>query len=210
MHRITPKVVALIVAGVAFATAAFAQPASDHLACYGVKDPVRRGPSTLTLMNASVTQSCRIGSRAQLVCLETATSNVVPTPRGGGPTPGNVGQFLCYKLFCPKPLPPAAEMTDEFGGTRVIRFRAAQFLCAPATRSTGTTGSTTTSDALAPSPYDFNSDQRLRGHLHRQQRALLGDHLGRRLRDAARPRVVTRSSRECSGFCGASEPARST
>jgi len=45
MHRITPKVVALIVAVVAFATAAFAQPASDHLACYGVKDPVRKGPS---------------------------------------------------------------------------------------------------------------------------------------------------------------------
>src|SRR5436190_253854 len=123
MHRITPKVVALIVAVVAFATAAFAQPASDHLACYGVKDPVRKGPSTLTLMNASVTQSCRIGSRAQLVCLETETSNVVPTPRGGGPTPGNVGKFLRFQLR-----------------------RAA-----------------------------------LRGHL-RQRRALLGDHLGRRLR----------------------------
>jgi len=160
MHRITPKVVALIVAVVAFATAAFAQPASDHLACYGVKDRVRKGPSTLTLMNASVTQSCRIGSRAQLVCLETETSNVVPTPRGGGPTPGNVGQFLCYKLFCPKPFPPAAEMTDEFGGTRVVRFSAAQFLCAPATRSTETTGSTTTSTTLAPSSCDFNSDER--------------------------------------------------
>src|SRR6266576_1387259 len=128
MHRITPKVVALIVAVVAFATAAFAQPASDHLACYGVKDRVRKGPSTLTLMNASVTQSCRIGSRAQLVC--------------------------------PKPFPPAAEMTDEFGGTRVVRFSAAQFLCAPATRSTETTGSTTTSTTLAPSSCDFNSDER--------------------------------------------------
>src|SRR5437016_14088692 len=100
MHRITPKVVALIVAVVAFATAAFAQPASDHLACYGVKDPVRKGPSTLTLMNASVTQSCRIGSRAQLVCPETETSNVVPTPPGGGPPPGNAVQCPCSMTLC--------------------------------------------------------------------------------------------------------------
>ena len=60
---------ALIVA-LAFATAAFAQPASGHLACYRVKDPVRKGPSTLTLTNAGVTQPCSIGSRAQLACLK--------------------------------------------------------------------------------------------------------------------------------------------
>lgn len=204
MHRITPKVVALIVAVVAFATAAFAQPASDHLACYGVKDPVRKGPSTLTLMNASVTQSCRIGSRAQLVCLETETSNVVPTPRGGGPTPGNVGQFLCYKLFCPKPFPPAAEMTDEFGGTRVVRFRAAQFLCAPATRSTETTGSTTTSTTLAPSSCDFNSDERRcegtcgnGGHCSAITSGGACECRTTPCGDADAP--------ECNGFCGAGE-----
>jgi len=46
----------------------------DHLACYVVKDPVRKGKSTLTLTNAGVTQSCTIGSRAQLGCLETQIS----------------------------------------------------------------------------------------------------------------------------------------
>ena len=141
------------------ATSTFAQPASDHLACYLVKDPMRKGTSTVTITNAGVTQSCTIASRAQLGCLETQASNVVPAPPGAGPEPGNVGDFLCHRLVCPKPFPPAAEMTDQFGGRRVVRFRAAQFLCAPATRGTEPIGSTTTT-TLAPGPCEFNSDSR--------------------------------------------------
>src|SRR5262245_10760633 len=98
MHRIKSNVVALI--GVMmFATPVFAQTASDHLACYRVKDSARKGRSTLTLTNAAVTQSCSIRLRAQLACLETQKSNVVPTPPGGGPTAGSAGDFLCYKLI---------------------------------------------------------------------------------------------------------------
>jgi len=157
MHRITPSAVALV-AAMAVATSALAQPASDHLACYLVKDSVRKGPSTLTLTNAGVTQSCSIGSRAQLACLETQTSDIVPAPPGGGPAPGNVGNFLCYRLSCPKPFPPAAEMTDQFSGTRVVKFKAAQFLCAPATRSADSSVPTTTT--LPQGPCDFDSDTR--------------------------------------------------
>ena len=157
MHRLMPNVLALV--GVmTFATFAFAQQASDHLACYLVKDSAPKGKSSLTVTNAGVTQSCTIGSRAQLGCLETQTSDIVPAPTGGGPAPGNVGDFLCYKLFCPKPFPPAAQMTDQFKGTRVITFKAALFLCAPATRG-ATTGSTTTT-TLPLGPCDFNSDAR--------------------------------------------------
>src|SRR5207245_1614866 len=48
MHCIRPNVVALV--GVmTLATPAFAQPASDHLACYLVKDTAPKGRSTLTL-----------------------------------------------------------------------------------------------------------------------------------------------------------------
>jgi len=72
MHRAT--MVTLLVGATMFATRAPAQSASDHLACYVVKDPVRKGRSTLTLTNAGVTQSCTIGSRAQLGCLETQIS----------------------------------------------------------------------------------------------------------------------------------------
>jgi hypothetical protein len=157
MHPIALNIVALAGA-LTLATSAFAQPAPDHLACYLVKDPAPKGRSTLTLTNAGVTQSCTLGSRAQLGCVETQTSDVVPAPPGGGPAPGNAGDFLCYKLFCPKPFPPAAEMTDQFKGMRVVSFKAAQFLCAPATR--GAVVSTTTTTTLAPGPCDFNSDTR--------------------------------------------------
>ena len=120
------------------------------------------------------------------------------------PDAGNVGQFLCYKLFCPKPFPPAAEMTDEFGGTRVVRFRAAQFLCAPATRSTETTGSTTTSTTLAPSSCDFNSDERRcegtcgnGGHCSAITSGGACECRTTPCGDADAP--------ECNGFCGAGE-----
>ena len=63
MHRAT--MVTLLVGATMFATRAPAQSASDHLACYVVN---------LTLTNAGVTQSCTIGSRAQLGCLETQSS----------------------------------------------------------------------------------------------------------------------------------------
>src|SRR2546425_11701586 len=147
------------VGAMTLAASTFAQPASDHLACYLVKDPVRKGTSTVTIPNAGVTQSCTIGWRAQLGCLETQASNVVPAPPGAGPEPGNVGDFLCHRLVCPKPFPPAAEMTDQFGGRRVVRFRAAQFLCAPATRGTEPIGSTTTT-TLAPRPREVNPRSR--------------------------------------------------
>ena len=157
MYRIMP--ITVLVGAMTLATSAFAQSSSDHLACYSVKDPVRKGKSTLTLTNAGVTQTCTIGSRAQLGCLETQATDILPTPPGGGPTPGNVGNFLCYKLVCPKPLPPAGQMTDQFSGTRVVTFKAAQFLCAPTTRGTETIVSTTTT-TLAAGACDFNSDSR--------------------------------------------------
>jgi len=159
MQRTTIKTIVLAGATL-LGTRALAQPAADHLACYAVKDPVRKGQSTVTLTNAGVTQSCTIGPRARLGCLETQTSDAVPTPPGGGPTPGNVGNFLCYKLVCPKPFPPAVEMTDGFSGMRIVRFKAAQFLCAPATRGAETVASTTTSTTLSSGPCNFNSDDR--------------------------------------------------
>jgi hypothetical protein len=50
--RILSKVVALGVGAMTLATSTFAQPASDHLACYLVKDSVRKGTSTVTITNA--------------------------------------------------------------------------------------------------------------------------------------------------------------
>jgi hypothetical protein len=143
MRRMMPSLVALA-AAVMVATSAFAQPVPDDLACYLVKDPARKGSSPVTLTNAGVTQSCTIGSRAQLACLA---------------APGGGGDLLCYRLSCPKPFPPAAEMTDQLGGTRVVKLKAATFLCAPATRSAATIGSTTTT-TLPSGSCDFDSDTR--------------------------------------------------
>ena len=52
-------------------------------------------------------------------------------------------------------------MTDQFKGMRVVSFKAAQFLCAPATRGAETIVPTTTTTTLAPGPCDFDSDTRL-------------------------------------------------
>ena len=71
MHRIMPNIVAPV-GLMMLVTSALAQPASDHLACYLVKDPVRKGTSTVTITNAGVTQSCTIASRAQLGLLRDA------------------------------------------------------------------------------------------------------------------------------------------
>jgi hypothetical protein len=49
-------------------------------------------------------------------------------------------------------------MTDQFSGMRVVKFKAAQFLCAPATR--GAEVGPTTTTTLAPGPCDFNSNSR--------------------------------------------------
>ena len=137
-----PRLVALVAATMV-APAAFAQSAPDELACYVAKDPARKGSSAVTVTNAGLTQSCTTGSRAQLACLA---------------TPGSGGDFLCYRLFCPKPFPPAAQMTDQLGGTRVVKLKAATFLCTPATRGE-TVGSTTTT-TLPSGSCDFDSDSR--------------------------------------------------
>ena len=83
MHRIMPNIVAPV-GLMMFVTSALAQPASDHLACYLVKDPVRKGTSTVAITNAGVTQSCTIASRAQLGCFGTQASDVAPAPPGSG------------------------------------------------------------------------------------------------------------------------------
>ena len=49
------------------------------------------GPATysFTLTNAAGTQNCVAKLPAKLGCFESAESNVVPTPPGGGPSPGS-------------------------------------------------------------------------------------------------------------------------
>ena len=194
-----------LVGALALGAAALAQPASDHLACYRVTDSVPKGTFSLTLTNAGVTQSCSMGARARFGCLATQTSHVVPTPPGGGPTPGNVGDFLCYRVFCPKPFPPAAQMTDQLGGTRVVSFRRGTYLCAAATHGAETVVSTTTT-TLPTGPCDFSSsDQRCEGTCAN------GGHCSAVTSGGACECRTTAcgdaSTPECNGFCN--EPSES-
>src|SRR5438445_12653491 len=150
--------VALLVAATLVAPA-LAQ-TGDHVACYKVKDRAKQGVFTLTVTNAGVTQSCRVTVPARLVCLATQISAVAPTPPGDGPSPGAAADVLCYPLLCPRPFPSAAQMTDGFGGQRVVNFKRAQLLCAPATRAPAAIVSSTTTTTIPSGPCDFNSSDR--------------------------------------------------
>src|SRR2546426_615822 len=86
MSRLPPRLAAMLGA-LALAAPAAAQPALDHLACFKVKD--HTGPATysFSLTNAAGTQNCVAKLPAKFACFESAESNVVPTPPGGGPSP---------------------------------------------------------------------------------------------------------------------------
>jgi hypothetical protein len=151
-----------VIGALALAVPAFAQPTSDHLACYKVKDRGSKGRFTMVVTNAGVTQSCTAKLPARMACIESVKSDVVPAPPGGGPSPTGAGNFLCYTVKCPRPSPPDFEMEDQFG-RRGIDFRKAQVLCAPATRGAPTVLPPTTTTTTLPGqtgPCDFNESAR--------------------------------------------------
>jgi hypothetical protein len=198
--------VAGLVGAMALGASALAQPASDNLACYRVTDSRPRGTFSVTLTNAGVTQSCSMSARAKFGCLETQMSHVVPAPPASGPASGNVGDFLCYRVFCPKPFPPAAQMSDQFGGTRVVQFRRGTFVCTPAVHGPETIIPTTTTTTTQPGPCDFSSsDQRCEGTCAN------GGHCSAVTSGGACECRTTAcgdaSAPECNGFCN--EPSES-
>jgi hypothetical protein len=191
-------IVTTIIGALALAAPASAQPAPDHLACYKAKDRTK-GRFTVSLSNAGASQSCVVKMPAKLACLETEKSNVIPTPAGGGPAPTPAGNFLCYQMKCPRP--SSFEMQDQFG-KRVVGFRGAQLLCAPATR--GPASNFPTGTTLPPGPCHF-SDGRCEGTCagggHCTATAASGECVcrGTPCGDADTP--------ECEGFCTSSGEA---
>ena len=153
MSRLPPRLAAVLGA-LALAVPAAAQPSFDHLACFKVKDQTGPATYTFSLTNAAGTQNCVAKLPAKLGCFESAESNVVPTPPGGGPSPGPaVGAVLCYQTKCRRPFTPAAQMEDQFGA-RMVVFKGAQFMCAPATRGpVGIAPPTTTTTATPAMPF---------------------------------------------------------
>jgi len=158
MSRLPPRLAAVLGA-LALAVPAAAQPSFDHLACFKVKDQTGPATYTFSLTNASGTQNCVAKLPAKLGCFESAESNVVPTPPGGGPSPGPaVGAVLCYQTKCRRPFTPAAQMEDQFGA-RMVVFKGAQLMCAPATRGPVGIAPPTTTTTRPPQPCRFTDGQ---------------------------------------------------
>ena len=200
--------IAALLGAVALAAPTYAQPTRDHLGCYKVKDrSTPKGKFTFMIENAGVRVSCFAKTPAKLGCLESSKTGIVPTPPGGGPSPTSAGNFLCYQAKCSRPFPPSFPMADQFG-SRVVTFKGAQLLCAPATRGSPTTPSpTTTSTTLpgAPASCTFsNSDQRCEGSCGNGGRCSATASSG-----ACECRTVScgnADTPQCNGFC--SEPSQ--
>ena len=139
----------------------------DHLKCYKIKDSAKKAIYTADLGGLAPEPGCQVKLPAKLICVPTVKTNVNPTPPGA-PTGPSAGQFGCYKVKCPKGVPPVVTLTDQFG-SRTVQPSAAQLLCAPAqvgsppTTTTTLAGSTTTTTTMpncgaAGSPCSTNSD----------------------------------------------------
>src|SRR5207245_1942888 len=84
----------------------------------------------------------KIKRPAKLLCVETAKTNLQPAQPVGGP--GNpAGRFACYKLKCPKNVPPTVAWHDQFGAGTLTPSMP-KLLCAPEVVTTTTTATTTT------------------------------------------------------------------
>jgi hypothetical protein len=149
-----------VLGALALAVPAFAQ-TMDHVTCYKVKDRAR-GRFTMSVTNAGGTQSCTAKLPAKVACIESSVSGVTPAPPGGGPSPTEAGNFLCYTVKCARPSPPTFGMGDDFGGSRNVDFRKAQLVCTEATRGAPVAGpspasSTTTTTLGGPCHFDDSS-----------------------------------------------------
>src|SRR5262245_51182212 len=74
----------------------------DHLKCYRLKDPAKRTKYVADLDGLAPEPGCVIQVPAKYLCVNTAKTNVQPTPPGGGPAGRDAGTFLCYGLRCPR------------------------------------------------------------------------------------------------------------
>ena len=139
---------------VASAMARSGSPAAtpDHLRCYKVRDTAAR-----TSYSADVTglvpgdTGCTIKVPGQLLCLAAEKTNVSPPSPVEGTAPV-AGEFLCYKVKCPRRDVPSRQWTDQFG-TRTVTPIVSRLVCAPAlpVMTTTTTITTTTSTTTLPS-----------------------------------------------------------
>ena len=121
----------------ATAVPAGAQPATDHLECYTIKDPRPEFPTpsfyTADVDGLVAQSGCTIRLPAQMACVPAVQANVSPTPPGAGAT-GIPNEVFCYKVKCPRATLPTLDGADQFG-SRTVTPTARKLVCAPAVPS---------------------------------------------------------------------------
>jgi hypothetical protein len=125
---------------------ATAQPVENDLHCFNIKDSAPRAKYQVTVSTAAGTQTCTVRTPAKLGCVPAAVTGITPPTPGDGPDGSATGAFLCYRAKC-APAGTSVNTQDRFG-TRVIRFRASRFVCAPANLDAPPPGVTTTTTTL--------------------------------------------------------------
>jgi hypothetical protein len=136
LGKLGPIAAATMIASVAFAAT------PDHLRCYKVKDSAR-GAYSADLTGLAPSTGCTIKLPGKLLCVEAEKTNVTPPSSipGSGPA---AGEFLCYKLKCPRGTAAPVDWVDQFGA-RTVTPIVSKLVCAPRLASTtSTTTSTTT------------------------------------------------------------------
>ena len=147
MTHTRPLVLAALLAGLAPQASHAATP-NDHFSCFNVKDSAPRSRYEVTLANGTGTQTCVVRTPAKVACVAAAVTSITPTSPGASPAGSASGSFLCYRAKCAVPS-STTNVEDRFG-RRVLKFRAARFVCSPADVAAPAPGATTTTTTTLP------------------------------------------------------------
>jgi hypothetical protein len=116
---------------------------ADHLKCYHVRDAQRlQALVDVGTARFPIEQGCKLSSKSVELCVPAEKvvrearvdgQPIVPDPTFGPPA---AGEYVCYKLVCPKAerLPPTdtVGVEDQFGPRSLSHLRPSR-LCTPAT-----------------------------------------------------------------------------
>lgn len=141
----------LLLIGVVFAVVPALADVPDHLKCYKVKDTLAKAKYTADLGGLVAEPGCVIKTPANMLCVETAKTNVTPVPPGAAPGSA-AGTFACYKVKCGGKRAKLPVTIDDQFGSRTAEANAPKLLCAPANVAQTTSTTSTTSTTAPPEP----------------------------------------------------------
>jgi hypothetical protein len=132
--------------------------AFDHLTCSKVSDSAQATTYSVIVTSERGSQTCTVRTPAKLGCLETSKGSVTPAPPGGGPAVPRANFFMCYRARCDALGAASSNVEDQFG-SRLVTFRGAQLLCAPATVGELAPGSGVTTTTTFPFECRFQNGE---------------------------------------------------